>query len=333
MDTSVFRKLVTAYFDGVAAKSFVQLASVTTKDFVIYEDGKVWTNDSVFRNIQYHEPFSVTFSQTDCRFWSDQRLGYGSYHNRADFVIADSERFSVDFVETAAFRKTEDGWKLSLIHLTVQKDPMVGEPPLYQRYDTVRYILDHYWDRLIAFKKAPAQTGAIVFLGNSITEFGDWKRLLKDDKVLNRGIAGDNTFGMLDRLGDVIRCHPSKLFIEAGINDLGQGVPVGMIAGNISSMIQYVHIKSPGTRIYVWSVLPTNDDCKADYPEIFGKNALAAQVNTLLRARTVVDNFTYIDLSARVADRAGNLDKKYAREDGLHLNENGYAVLVGMITP
>jgi hypothetical protein len=40
-DTALLRQLVTTYFDGVASKDFVKLRSVTTKDFVIYEDGKV----------------------------------------------------------------------------------------------------------------------------------------------------------------------------------------------------------------------------------------------------------------------------------------------------
>ncbi|HVU56438.1 MAG TPA: hypothetical protein VHD83_15340 [Puia sp.] len=42
--------------------------------------------------------------------------------------------------------------------------------------------------------------GGTIFLGNSITEYGDWQRLLHDARVINRGIAGDNTFGILDRL-------------------------------------------------------------------------------------------------------------------------------------
>jgi len=41
--------------------------------------------------------------------------------------------------------------------------------------------------------------------------------------------------------------------------------------------------------------------------------------------------FVYIDLAARVADGSGNLDERYAKPDGLHLNEAGYGVLVGML--
>ena len=46
---TVFRQLVTTYFEGVARKDFRKLVAVTTPDFVIYEFGKKWTNDSVFR--------------------------------------------------------------------------------------------------------------------------------------------------------------------------------------------------------------------------------------------------------------------------------------------
>src|SRR6201999_2311781 len=56
---------------------------------------------------------------------------------------------------------------------------------------------------------------------------------------------------LLDRLSEVIERRPAKLFVEAGINDIGQGVPLGMIAGNIGSIVQYVRVKSPETRVYV----------------------------------------------------------------------------------
>jgi len=35
--------------------------------------------------------------------------------------------------------------------------------------------------------------------------------------------------------------------------------------------------------------------------------------------------------AARVTDGSGNLDERYAKADGLHLNEAGYGVLMGML--
>ena len=214
--------------------------------------------------------------------------------------------------------------------LAVAAPPSDTTPSDYQRYDTVRYIPDHYRQRRAQFDTETVRQGGIVFLGNSITEFGDWSRLLHRPLVFNRGIAGDNTFGMLDRLNEVIRLRPARLYIEAGINDIGQGVPVGMIVGNISAMVRAVHVHSPQTRVFVWSVLPSNSDSQTDYPEIFGKNAVVAQVDRLLRERAPADRFTYLDLAGRLTDSKGDLDRRYAQPDGLHLNEAGYAVVISI---
>jgi lysophospholipase L1-like esterase len=163
-----------------------------------------------------------------------------------------------------------------------------------------------------------------VFFGNSITEFGDWKRLLKDSGVVNRGIAADNTFGMLERLPEVIALKPKALYIEAGINDIGQLVPPALIAANIGSMVQYVRVKSPGTKVYA----------QTDYPEIAGKNATAREVNQLLASQANARGYTYLDLATKVATASGDLDERYAQPDGLHLNDAGYGLWMPLtLTP
>jgi|HubBroStandDraft_1064217.scaffolds.fasta_scaffold57230_3 lysophospholipase L1-like esterase len=330
-DSATLQRLIEAYFDGVASKSFVKLDSVVTRDFSIYENGKVWNNDSVFHNIQYNQPFSVKFTLTDFHIFTDTRSGEARYHSRADFVVRDTVKFTLNFLETATFRKTGAGWKISLIHVTAETTPEVGMPHFYRTYDTVRYIREHYRERIDAFSTEQPHLGGIVILGNSITEFGDWKRLLKDSGAVNRGIAGDNTFGMLDRLAGVIELRPRKLIVEAGINDIGQGVPIGMIAGNIASIVEYVRVKSPGTRVYVVSVLPTNDHARQDYPEIAGKNEVATQLDLKLREGAAKYEYTYVDLASEVTAGSGNLDERYSKPDGLHLNEAGYDVLVRLI--
>jgi lysophospholipase L1-like esterase len=330
-DPGVFRELVVSYFNGVATRDFRKLVAVTTEDFVIYEFGKKWNNDSVFRNIQYHEPFGVKFTLTDFVVFMDERSGDATYHSQADFVFGDTDKVELSFIETATFRKTAAGWKIKMIQVSPVASPEVGMPADYKKYDTVRYIPEHYRERVAVFAGEALSRGRVVFFGNSITEFGNWKLLLGDSGVVNRGIAGDNTFGMLERLPEVIALRPRVLYIETGINDIGQGVPASLIAANIGSLVQWVRVKSPSTRVYVVSVLPTNAHAQADYPEIFGKNAVVREVDRLLQAQAVSRGYTYLDLISRLAGSTGELDERYAQPDGLHLNEAGYGVWVGMI--
>jgi lysophospholipase L1-like esterase len=104
-----------------------------------------------------------------------------------------------------------------------------------------------------------------------------------------------------------------------------------MIAGNMASIVQYMRVKSPGTRVYVVSVLPTNDHAQQNYPEVAGKNEVARQLDQRLREGAAKYEYTYVDLASQVTDGSGNLDERYAKPDGLHLNEAGYEVLVRLI--
>ncbi len=195
-------------------------------------------------------------------------------------------------------------------------------------YDTIRYAKEHYEKRVALFNSEPIQKHKVIFLGNSITEFGNWKQLLHDSTIINRGIAADNTFGVLDRLEDVIVRQPSKLFIKIGINDISQNIPVDLIVKNILSIVRRVQSKSPETTIYIHSILPTNDNVQKEYPDAFNKNGQVNMVNEQLIRNARENNFTYINLSDQLKDKDGKLDVKYAEPDGLHLNEIGYQVWV-----
>ena len=51
----------------------------------------------------------------------------------------------------------------------------------------------------------PMTKNAIIFLGDSITEYGQWDEFIPDPKVRNRGIAGDTTPNLLKRLEAVTK--------------------------------------------------------------------------------------------------------------------------------
>ena len=198
-------------------------------------------------------------------------------------------------------------------------------------YDTIQYAKEYHQKRLTLFKSEPIVKEKIIFLGNSITEFGDWQKFLNDSTVINRGIAGDNTFGVLARLEDVINREPSKLFIKIGINDISQNIPAEIIVKNISTIIRNVKVKSPMTKIYIHSILPTNDNVKSEYPDAYNKNDIVNMVNTQLKTLSKKYNITYIDINKIFRDKYGKLDIKYADSDGLHLNDFAYKTWIELL--
>ena len=81
---------------------------------------------------------------------------------------------------------------------------------------------------------------------------------------------------------------------------------------------------SPKTKIYVHSILPTNANVQNEYPDAFSKNTQIDVVNKRLKLSAKKNKYTYIDLSNELSDKNGDLDIRYAKPDGLHLNGKGY---------
>jgi lysophospholipase L1-like esterase len=199
------------------------------------------------------------------------------------------------------------------------------------RYDTIQYAKEYHQKRVAAFNNEPVVKHRIIFIGNSLTQFGDWSKLLDDSTVINRGIAGDNTYGVLARLNDIIIRKPAKLFIEIGINDISQNIPGQIIIKNILLIVKQVHTKSPETKVYITSILPTNDNVKTEYPQAYHKNDQVELINRELIRDAASDDYTYIDLNSKVKNKNGELDIQYAKTDGIHLNQLGYRKWVGLI--
>lgn len=199
-------------------------------------------------------------------------------------------------------------------------------PTNQKLFDTIPFIPEHTPDRIAIFKKQPIVKGVTIFLGNSITEMGNWGKLLNDTTVLNRGIGGDITYGLLKRLDDITDREPKKLFMLIGINDIGKDIPDSVIAYNYFKAIKQIHAKSPGTKIYVQSILPLNTLHK-NFPQHYDKAQHIPIVNAMLKANAKAMDYTYITLTPLFIDSNGRLKDEYTYE-GLHLKPEAYVIWV-----
>jgi lysophospholipase L1-like esterase len=191
------------------------------------------------------------------------------------------------------------------------------------------YNNTYYQGRMDLFASLGGQKKAIVFLGNSITERGVWSELLPGEIIMNRGIGGDNTFGVLARLNDVIQYKPKKIFLLIGINDIGRGLPVDVISNNYRRIIEQVRTGSPKTKLFVQSVLPLNEKIlKAEY--LKGKRDSIIKLNTAIQAMAKEAKITYIDLHPVFEDAPENL-KENLTIDGIHLKPSAYVVWVNYL--
>lgn len=186
----------------------------------------------------------------------------------------------------------------------------------------------HYKQRIEDFKNSPLDSNTIIFIGNSITEQGgNWSEKLNLKNVRNRGIAGDVTDGVLKRLDEIVYNRPKSIFLLIGINDLFnmhfvKDIPSEeYIADNIVKIAKYVNQKSPETKIYIQTILPTSKDYMV---------RKINKVNTIIKDNEKDSLYEIIDLHKVFADDNGLIMPNFTT-DGTHLNDLGYAIWVKAI--
>lgn len=179
-----------------------------------------------------------------------------------------------------------------------------------------------YDSRVAYFRQLPVVKKAVVFWGDSITDWGDWAELLQNKKAVNRGIAGDNTYGLRGRLEEVLRHTPQKLFILIGTNDINKKIPASYIIANYKQLIRDIQQRSPGTTIYVQSVFPINNQL-IGRQYYTGTNEEIKALNTALQAMAAEARVKYVDVYSHLLDAQQQLDARYTY-DGLHLSGLGY---------
>ena len=192
-------------------------------------------------------------------------------------------------------------------------------------YDSLYLKSSVYKNRIAMFDESKSTSAKIIFFGNSLTFAGDWNNLLGRDSIVNQGIGGDNTLGMLHRLQYVYQLHPKVCFVMAGINDIYADVPVEKIFENYKKIIDTLRLKN--ITPIVQSTLHVNPKWKRT--EI--KNPEVKKLNILLSEYCAVNKITFVDLNAKLSSN-GILNDQFTT-DGVHLTPAAYIVWSEMIDP
>ncbi len=201
-------------------------------------------------------------------------------------------------------------------------DSLYPKDSLIITYHT-EWAKKHYPERIKEFKKNPLKENDIIFLGNSITEqAGDWGKRLGWANVKNRGISGDVTEGVLQRLDEIIYVKPKAVYLLIGINDIfNNSSTPAYVANNILVIMMTIRKKSPDTKLFVQTILPT------DNPTIKEK---IQDTNDLLKKQAGTGTYILLDTHELFADSFDMMKEAYTT-DGVHLNEAGYSVWVNFL--
>jgi lysophospholipase L1-like esterase len=196
------------------------------------------------------------------------------------------------------------------------KDSFLVDLQLFYDYKMITKKNEHYFSKK---RNDILMPYLIIFVGNSITEGCNWAELFSNPRIINRGVGGDTTKGVLTRLPEILNSKPSKIFLNIGTNDLGMNMRLEHIIQNYEAILDLIQTSSPTTKVYVQSVLPTNN-----HPERNNDSIIA--LNSQIKELTEIKSIKYINLYDSYLDTNGNLKIEFTY-DGLHLKrEGGYEI-------
>lgn len=177
-------------------------------------------------------------------------------------------------------------------------------------------------------RRVQADQGALVFLGDSITQgWADAPVFFPGLKLANRGISGDTTRGVLLRLReDVLSLNPRGVVLLIGTNDLEEQATPETAAGNLKLIIAALKEHNPALPVILCHTFPSAEAKKRPAEQIRKLNQLyAAAVKDDLQV-------TMLDTYALFADARGDA-KPEEFPDLLHPNRLGYVKWAAALRP
>lgn len=196
------------------------------------------------------------------------------------------------------------------------------DTPKRTKTDNFKYLNERY----------PAENCSVL-IGDSIVElwnlelFRQYSRL-SGQEVINRGISGDTSDRMYQRLKDnAINLKPRNIVILIGTNDIGLNIPADFTENNVEKSIKLIQSLSPETNIIILSVLPVNKNVGL-FNKAVGRrnNEAVTELNSRYKELCNKYSVTFLDVNEKLQDKKGKFEKDYTY-DGLHPNIKGFVVM------
>ena len=161
----------------------------------------------------------------------------------------------------------------------------------------------------------------VAFLGDSLTDGYDVKTYYPAYLVSNRGIGGETTIGLEERLGiSLYELKPKVAVMLIGANNMDT------MFDNYENILKGFKTQIPDTKIILLSLTSMGGEWGR-------KNQLAAYNNVKIKMLAEQYSFAFVDLYSPLLNlETGEIYTTYTT-DGGHLTSLGYEVLTEQITP
>ena len=156
-------------------------------------------------------------------------------------------------------------------------------------------------------------------VGDSLTQYYDLNKYFPNKSTKNRGIAGDSTTSLLNRLDKSIRgMNPKITILLIGANN------VSTFQNDYELLVQKTMEYLPNTELYLCSITPT---CGAYQ----GYMSQIKENNVYIQSIVTKHSLYYLDLYSSLIDNETNLLRESYTVEGQHFNENGYLKITEQI--
>ncbi len=188
-----------------------------------------------------------------------------------------------------------------------------------------KMMREHYESRLDYFetdnKRYSSMDVDVAFIGDSLIEEYELTRFYPQYVTANRGINGDTTLMLKDRLKvSLYDLQPKVCVMLIGINDYED------MFDNYEQILKDYKTNLPATKIVLMSLLPTSGDMAEANPTIISNNKNIKELASKY-------GYTYIDVHTPLLDtNTKELNENYTY-DGVHLTLKGYQVITDTLTP
>ncbi len=190
---------------------------------------------------------------------------------------------------------------------------------------------DIYADDIKAFQESdrlnPPAPGGILFLGSSSIRGWDLEKFFPGMQTLNRGYGGSyisDSIYYADRI--LIPYQPRSVVFYAGDNDLAAGKTPDQVCKDFRELASIISRNLPGTDFVFVGIKPS----------IARFNLIDSirQVNSWVQGYCAANpRLFYLDIDAPMLGGDGKPNPDLFKEDGLHMNDSGYAIWSEMLRP
>lgn len=186
---------------------------------------------------------------------------------------------------------------------------------------------------------------SLVILGASYAQGWGTPALPGYDRVINRGVGGEETGDMLKRFAtDVVAAKPDAVLIWGHVNNISRSAPDKLDATKSAARAHYAAMlqqaRAAGIEVILATEVPwTEPDGFLDLirgwiGSLRGKQSYAARVsgqvhelNEYLRELASREGCRLLDFEGVFANENGTRKVEYAADDGSHISEAGYQAL------